>query len=106
MKYAIAFLALGFSAPLHATQTSIDDLCESMGNLAEEVINVRYIGVTRSRTLAIISEGTSPKVREYARAMVNDAYSEPLYSTDEYIARAYSEFRNKWEGLCYSHFDR
>ena len=86
--------AVGF-APAHAEQAqTTHQRCSVISELAEVIMNARQAGVPMRTTMELAGEDKA------SQAMVSQAYSQPLWSSEEYKIRAATEHANKWYLAC------
>jgi hypothetical protein len=86
------------SSPLMAQETGEEtmeksDYCETISELAEQIMTTRQNGVSLSDALGI-SE------LDLVRAMVMNAWETPRYSMESLSQREIDDFRDKWHLLC------
>jgi hypothetical protein len=95
MKKLLMTLALGavLAGPAAA--------CEGFGQLAEELMIARQMGVPMSRVMEVAEAGWGDEDVDLLRQMVVMAYEVPRYATDEYQRRAVADYRNEVELACY-----
>jgi len=95
----IAFL-LTASLATHSADTS-DKYCRDVNQLAENVMFLRQKGVSVVRQMEII-ESTKPSrdFKRFMEMMVEEAYKEPKFGSEEYKAEAMTEFANDWYIQC------
>jgi hypothetical protein len=74
------------------------NVCESMGELAYMVMELRQEGVPMSQTMQISDS-------DLVKAIIVEAYDYPRFSTQEYKEKAADDFRNEVEVECYKTFD-
>ena len=72
-----------------------------MNQLAENVMFLRQKGVSVVRQMEII-ESTKPSrdFKRFMEMMVEEAYKEPKFGSEEYKAEAMTEFANDWYIQC------
>lgn len=89
------------SAPAFAQDqdATTADLCKAIGEVSAEIIHNYYVGVPLDEMMAIAGD------TELLVEITLDAYDEPRFSTDEVIAEATFDFRNKWEHGCFQAFN-
>ncbi|MFX5003469.1 hypothetical protein ABTC25_09335 [Acinetobacter baumannii] len=95
----IAFL-LTASFVTHSADTN-DKHCRDVNKLAENVMLFRQEGVSVVRQMEMI-ECIKPS-RDFKRLMemmVEEAYKEPKFGSEEYKAEAITEFANNWYIQC------
>ena len=73
-------------------------VCESMGELAYMVMELRQEGVPMSQTMQISDS-------ELVKAIIVEAYNYPRFNTQEYKEKAAEDFRNEVEVECYKTVD-
>ena len=70
------------------------NVCESMGELAYMVMELRQEGVPMSHVMQISDS-------ELVKAIVVEAYDYPRFNSQEYKEKAADDFRNEVEVECY-----
>lgn len=95
-KYLITAAAALLATPALAQ----NDICSSLGDMAETSLSQRYAGMSLSEQITILNGTIEPgSLRDMIRALIVQAYQEPLNrSTKTAHLRA---FRNRWELACY-----
>ena len=87
-------VAVGF-APAYAEQAqTTHQRCSVMSKNAEAIMNARQAGVPMRTAMELAGED------RYSQAMVSQAYSQPLWASDEYKNRAATEHANTWYSAC------
>ena len=77
-------------------------MCESFESLAGTIMSNRQMGVELSKMMnATATLSASPEVEAFFKRMVIEAYQEPAYGSEEYQAKAISEFKTKVAVECY-----
>ncbi len=87
--------AFGLAALLVFSTGAYAGFCEDVNDLAEQVMTKRQQGFQMERIYNTVTG-------EFAKAMVEDAYSQPFYHTDEIKERAIDEFANDYYRACVS----
>jgi hypothetical protein len=82
------------SAPA-VTQPDPTQNCPLIGEIAASTLIAYSVGVPMAEMMEI-ADGDKLLI-----AIIMDAYDEPRYSTDEVIAEATFDFRNRWEHACF-----
>lgn len=92
----IPLTAMALVALSGAAQADQDQICKGDGMVADMIATHRQYG---GDTIAEMMDkfGSEPGLR----AMILDAYGQPLMLTDETRKIAVSEFANKWTVKCY-----
>lgn len=99
----VVFLILSLSAlPAHAEATQ-QQICKTVGDMAENVMSQRQAGSKMSDMLRIYGEELAavPAAVEHISKLTLLAFDEPLYSTDAAKQKAVIEFRNQAELGCF-----
>jgi len=95
-KLTIAIIAaIGMTAAIEATA---DNPCEELHELATSVMTARQNGAAMPELMRIA--GDNPLVR----AIVQDAYNAPRYSTNSVQQREIADFANTVYAQCIKHF--
>jgi hypothetical protein len=94
----IAILLVTLSAPVQADDPSI--VCVSIGELAENVMKGRQLGIPQRSVTALMANLDDPNVRQLGQAMVEDAYSVARHSSDSQRTKEAIMFSAKWEMVC------
>ena len=95
-KLTIAIIAaIGLTAAIEATA---DNPCEELHQLATTVMQARQNGAAMPEMMRIASDNP------LARAIVQDAYNAPRFSTREYQQRETEDFANTVYAECLKHF--
>ncbi len=97
MKLNMMIAALLVSGGAYAEDVSVHETCSGASELAEQIARVRYADIPMRDTMANVS-GDFPK------ALVQDAYALPDYSSDKYQERAIVDFGNQVYSMCYERF--
>jgi len=82
----------------HDGITTYEHICETLGDVAYKVMELRQGGVPMSTVMQISDS-------ELVQAIVVDAYDQPRFSTDSYKREATNDFRNDVEVQCYKSID-
>jgi len=90
MKKLFFILFLLFSTPVLAA----DDPCANIGELANLLMEVRQ---ANGSAQVVMNQANGNKL---VKAMIIDAFKEPVYHTKAYKDKAVSEFTNKWYMFC------
>lgn len=75
--------------------------CESFGQLAEELMTARQLGLPMSRVLDVAGAAWGDEDTGLLYALVEGAYAEPRYTVPENQRRAVQDYRNEVELACY-----
>lgn len=94
----IAILLVTLSAPAQAADPSV--VCTSIGELAENVMKGRQLGIPQRSVTALMANLDDHNVRELGQAMVEDAYSVTRHSSESQRTNEAIMFSAKWEMLC------
>lgn len=99
----VALLGLGAQPVTAAPKRDIHVLCPTFGNLAEKIMEARQSGVSMSKLMATTDnvDEDGELMASIVRTLIQAAYEEPRYSTEEFIARSVEDFRTKVEVECY-----
>lgn len=90
MKKLIIGLAVALSFTTAQAETkSNEDVCQSVSELAEMIMDIRQMGGSAQELMEI--NGSHP----LARSLVLEAFAEPAYNTEEYQKKASREFKSK-----------
>ena len=93
-KTLIAFvLGLTLAGPVAA--------CEGLGQLAEELMVARQMGIPMSRVMEVAEAAWGDEDVALLHALVEQAYLIPRFETPEYQQRAIADYRNDVELACY-----
>jgi hypothetical protein len=74
--------------------SSGSEFCSKVAEASEAVMEARQVGVKAS---TLIEHAGESKLN---LMIIQDAYSQTLYSTEKYKKSAITEFSNKWLMLC------
>lgn len=95
LAWAIAITLMTTQIPMaNAEDLNHDALCNQLSTAAEYVMEQRQKGAAMREMMSVLPDN------DMYREMVNLAYDEPLYTTDEYIQRAITEFGNDTYQFC------
>jgi soluble P-type ATPase len=98
----ILIVAMAILAALSTTASAELTECKSHSYLAGEVMNSRQSGQQMAAVIDIVkAEADNSRLVQLAQLIVVDAYESPRFSTENYKARAISEFKNKWYLRCF-----
>lgn len=101
MRYiftAAAAAMLAATGQAHATD-KVEETCGTLSRVAENIGELRYNDAPM-RTVMEAVEG------ELAKSIVQDVYSLPAYSSDEYQQRAIRRYSNRVYRVCYEQISR
>lgn len=75
--------------------------CSDASQMAEVIMRQRLAGLPMRELMSFTaSADISPEVRRLAQLMIEDAYGQPKWQTDERVTEAISEFGNKYYLIC------
>jgi hypothetical protein len=94
----IAILLVTLSAPAQADDPSI--VCVSIGELAENVMKGRQLGIPQRSVTALMTNLDDADIARLGVAMVEDAYSVARHSSDSQRTKEAIMFSAKWEMIC------
>ncbi len=79
------------------------DVCKETYDIAEKVMIYRQAGVPIPVQMKFADElkGLDSETKQTVRDMVQEAYEEPKYSTQDYQDKSVKEFSNSWYLKCY-----
>jgi len=97
MKTALTVIAIFLATPTIAEEEE-QHICETLGDVAYKVMELRQGGVPMSTVMQISDS-------ELVQAIIVDAYDQPRFSTDSYKQNAMNDFRNYVEVECYKKVD-
>lgn len=80
---------------------STDEVCKSVGDLAQQSMINKQLGVPMSAMMASMATVYQGGALEVMQKMIVDAYSSPDFSTDNMKKKQVVEFRNRNELGCY-----
>ena len=102
MKRALLLILISMSLPAHA-EASKAEICQAVGDMAENVMTQRQEGSKMSDMLRIYDEefAALPAAAEEMSRLTILAFEHPLFSTDEAKREAAIEFRNQAELGCF-----
>lgn len=101
---ALAFSLVLVAAPAQAkVEESVSDtieLCTSMASLGETIMSSRQVGMPMDRLMghSYNDDGTPNGI---SLALIELAYGQPRYSSEEYQRKAAQDFRNDVFQTCY-----
>lgn len=95
MKRYILIAAILAAGQAHAGE--VEETCGNMSQLADKMGELRYDGVPM-RTVMEAVDG------DLAKALVQDVYDLPDYTSDEYQQRAIRNYSNDVYSQCYERF--
>lgn len=87
-----ALVALAIALPFHV---SASEMCETMGKLAEVIMEERQEGAKMRDMYSIVNT-------EIGKGLIREAFKEPRYSTQEMRDRAIVDFGNDVYRECIS----
>lgn len=99
-------LSLCMVLPAKAEESAEDDflleVCETIERIAYDLMGVRQMGLPMSKAMAWAVGGDGPReVGDLFRFMVEQAYSEPSYLTEEMKEQQRWRFANDMALACY-----
>lgn len=100
MKMITLTAALLLTAAPVAAAPERDDICQSVGELAQTLMAARQSGVPMSKVMAV-AKGDDEKAASLLRELVLLAYEKPRFSTAAYRTRAAVDFRDEVELSCW-----
>lgn len=105
-KTAIAAAAAALLLPtVAAAEGTPHELCTAVSGFAEVVMDRRQGGAPMSVMMEAAADITGiPAIDNAVEVMVVDAYSRPLYNTDQYKLSAIREFTNDAYRYCITGF--
>ena len=92
--FSVYFLVL---SPAYALSEKDQDFCATFSELARSSMGMRQMGVE-------IVDAMSVSNTDIGRHMIIDAYSRPVYYTEEMQKRAKSEFATEYYNYCIKSF--
>lgn len=102
-KMFCAVALLNISGSVQADQTEVlMQLCENMGEFAENVMSARHRGVPMMQLIRVVQQ--DPNLAEIGQSIVIAAYQQPAMSTPQNQLRQRREFRNAVETACVTEF--
>lgn len=100
----ILFILLAVNASQAATKAEKvsprDIVCPSILEVAKSVMTARQSGTSVTAIMDVINKSDTKK--DTMKEMVYNAYSEPLYHSEEYQQSAITEFSNQYYITCMS----
>lgn len=90
MNKLLITVSLAMSLSVSASNER-NELCKDIGGLAKSIMQARQSGAPAHDLIEILGDDN-----ESLRAIVIDAYSTPMFSTDEFKNREVTKFMNKW----------
>lgn len=102
MKRIIAAALIGLASFTAAPAFADDQACTSLHQLATAIMTRRQEGVPMTSMMGIAASTDNQPVNELARMMVQAAYAEPQWQTEENRARAVVTFANDMAAVCYA----
>ena len=100
MKPTLAFAALALLAAPAAAEPGSIETCTSMSETAQVAMQVRQSGLPIYSVMNQLAGSLDGTDLQFAILMMEAAYEEPLYSSDEYKVRAANEFASDVFRLC------
>jgi hypothetical protein len=98
----ILIVAMALLAALSTTASAELTGCKLHSYLAGEIMTSRQSGQQMATLIDIAkAEADNSRAVQLAQLIVVDAYESPRFSTENYKARAISEFKNKWYLRCF-----
>lgn len=94
MKAIILGMALAI-LPVAAEETKKEDVCATIGELADSIMKARQIGVPMSKAMTVAKD------TDWLQEMVIKAYEQPAYQSDGMQKKAVSDFVNDYLVVCY-----
>lgn len=77
-----------------------DTLCSGQAELAEAVMKARQNGMSIVKSMKFADSVEDTGLRNAIKAIIEMAYSEQRYNSDEYKQKVITEFQNKIYLLC------
>ena len=94
-SFIVATVILAASVASASTiNNSKQEMCTTLSSIAERIMYLRQEGTDM---MELVRVTTVP----IAMKMVEQAYEQPQYSTDEYKQRAVQRFKNEWALACF-----
>jgi hypothetical protein len=97
MKTTLTIIAMFLATPVVSEEEG-EHICETLGDVAYKVMELRQGGVPVSTVMQISDS-------KLVEAIVVDAYDQPRFSTDSYKRESIDNFRNDVEVQCYKKVD-
>jgi len=97
MKTTLTIIAMFLATPVISKEEG-EHICETLGDVAYKVMELRQGGVPMSTVMQISDS-------KLVEAIVVDAYDQPRFSTDSYKRESANDFRNDVEVQCYKKVD-
>ena len=98
MKYLIVLAGLvAFNAQSEdLTMQQVNAMCDAVGSASERIMKARQNGVAKSELVASVQGSSADdSFKEQASAMIDEAYSQPIYPDGEVKSNATQGFRSK-----------
>lgn len=97
------FLILIIFVAGNVTAKVASDVCKETYDIAEKVMIYRQAGVPMPIQMKFADElkGLNSETKQTVRDIVQEAYEEPKYSTQDYQDKSVKEFSNSWYLKCY-----
>lgn len=97
------FLILIIFVAGNVTAKVASDVCKETYDIAEKVMIYRQAGVPMPIQMKFVDElkGLNSETKQTVRDIVQEAYEEPKYSTQDYQDKSVKEFSNSWYLKCY-----
>lgn len=101
---AIVGAALAAANSVFAQANDAIEVCTSVGELAESIMQHRQSGTSMSLLMSVVTEGLDDDSasRNVVAGMIRSAYGEPRFSTDRMQRRSIEDFRNSYEAMCFA----
>jgi len=90
---AASIASASASASASTISSSKQEMCTTLSAIAERIMYLRQEGTDM---MELVRVTTVP----IAMKMIEQAYEQPQYSTDEYKQRAVQRFKNEWALAC------
>ena len=100
MKPVIAFAALALLATPAAAEPGSIETCTSLSEAGQSAMMVRQSGLPIHSVMNQLAGSLDGTDLQLAILMMEAAYEEPLYSSDEFKVRAANEFASDVFRLC------
>lgn len=104
MIFTTILTAAAIASQPATEEVSVQELCETFGQVAEQIMTDRQSGEPMSELMAHYTQTENNDTNGLTRAMIIDAYNQPAYRTQEMQTYEISNFRNNVELVCYESF--
>lgn len=100
----IAFLALVSFFPVQKAHAQLNDgqlnYCRDLGAMAASIMIIRQSRYSQSDLISELPKNDDGSDDIVSLEIIADAYSFPVYRTDEYVNLAVVDFQDYWENTC------